>query len=135
MACELILIPPEHVARVWNNIAPLIAAAMVKTQLSDFGILKQQIHDGHALLWVAFDGSVFKAAAATQVSIVNGRKYCTIIACGGSGRRDWLPLIHGLENYARAENCEAMRIYGRHGWSRVLPDYKIVGHITERKLI
>jgi hypothetical protein len=39
-----------------------------------------------------------------------------------------------IENYARAEGCEAMRIFGRPGWSRVLPDYKIIGHITERKL-
>lgn len=136
MACELVLIPPDHVARIWDKAGALIASAMHKTQLSDLEILKRQLHSGQALLWVAVDAPTFtvKATAATQVAIVNGHKYCTIIACGGNGRADWLPLIHGLEDYARAQHCEAMRIFGRKGWSRVLPDYNIVGHITERKL-
>jgi hypothetical protein len=28
----------------------------------------------------------------------------------------WLPLIDGIETYARAEGCTRVRIFGRKGW-------------------
>jgi len=134
MLCDLILIPTDRINLVWPTVAPLIAAGMHKMDLSDFDVLTRELHKGAALLWVAFDGEQLKAAAATQVTIVHGRKHCTIIALGGKDRRQWLPLIEGLEDYARAQGCAAMRMFGRAGWSRTLPNYQIVGHIIRRNL-
>jgi hypothetical protein len=49
-------------------------------------------------------------------------------------RRQWLPLIAGLEAYARAEGCAAMRIYGRRGWLKLLPDYRTSRVLLEKEL-
>jgi hypothetical protein len=62
------------------------------------------------------------------------RKVCVIIACGGIDMPRWLPLIEGIEKYARAEGCAAVRIVGRKGWARVLPDYRVHRVVLERKL-
>jgi hypothetical protein len=134
MTCQVLLVPTNRVGQIWDRVGPLLARAMTKLQIGDCGTLAQQLRDAQALLWIAVDGQELKAALATQVSIVDGRKYCTLVALGGRHRRDWLPMLGKIEDYARAEGCIAMRIYGRPGWSRVLPDYKIIGHITERKL-
>ena len=37
----------------------------------------------------------------------------------------WLHLLDGIEAFARAEGCDAMRIIGRKGWARVLKDYRV----------
>jgi len=132
--CELLFVQTEHIKDIWPKVSGFIAEAVHKLELSDFGILEKELFEGKALLWIALDGEHVKAASVTQITIVNGRKYCTIIALGGQDRDEWMPLISGLEQYARDMNCKAMRIFGRLGWSRVLPDYKIVGHISERTL-
>ena len=49
-------------------------------------------------------------------------------------RREWLPLLGALERYARAEGCKAMRIFGRRGWERLLPDYKPARVLLEKEL-
>jgi len=133
-SCQLHCINPRDVDLIWPLTANFIEAAMSKTNLSDFAIVADDVLAGRALLWVAAKDRNIQAAAVTQVTKANGHKYCTIVACGGIDRKEWLPLLDEIEDYARNENCVAMRFFGRNGWSRLLPDYKIIGHITERRL-
>src|SRR5581483_2696838 len=51
-----------------------------------------------------------------------------------SDRVEWLPLIAELEHYARREGCQAMRILGRRGWSRLLPEYRCTRVLLEKPL-
>jgi hypothetical protein len=134
MTCRLVCIDPARIGEAWPLVSELIANAMHKTNLSDFSVVKQDVLAGRALLWMAVNSKQAVAAAVTQIAVANGHKYCTIVACGGKDRTQWLRLIRGLEDYAQREGCEAMRIFGRSGWVRLLPDYRIVGHITERRL-
>jgi hypothetical protein len=134
MPCQLACIPPPRVAEIWPHVEQLIRAAIEKPRLDDFATVKHNLFNGGSLLWVAWNDSGVKAAAVTQIAIANGDKYCTICACGGRDSKEWLPLIRGLEVYAKQEMCRAMRIYGRRGWMRVLPDYKVVGYVLERTL-
>jgi hypothetical protein len=134
MTCRLHCVDPQSVDLIWPLVGKLIWSAMKRTSISDFDMLVADVLTGRALLWIATNDADVKAAAVTQISKANGRKHCTIIACGGVDHRDWLPLIEQIEDYARRENCAAMRLFGRNGWSRLMPDYKIVGHITERTL-
>ena len=52
----------------------------------------------------------------------------------GRDRGEWLPLLAGLERYAKSENCQAMRIFGRRGWERLLPDYKPARVLLQKEL-
>jgi hypothetical protein len=134
IACELICCDPAHVELVWPYVEPLIKAAVEKPRISDFAVVRHDLFSGGALLWIAWNGYEVKAAAVTQCAIANGDKTCTIVACGGQDNKEWLPLIAGLETYAKREGCRATRIMGRMGWKRILPDYQVAGYILERTL-
>jgi hypothetical protein len=133
MTCLLHCINPRNIDLVWPLTEHLIKAAMSHSNISDFDIVADDVLHGRALLWVATNGNTIVAAAVTQVTKANGHKYCTIVACAGIDCKEWLPLLDEVEQYAQREDCVAMRFFGRNGWSRLLPDYKIIGHITERK--
>ena len=115
---------------------------MERGAITDFGAVADAVLAGRALVWIAWDprsrpgagGPSIKAAAVTQLSTVGGHRFCTIVACGGNDRNEWLPLLAGLERYAKTENCKAMRIFGRRGWERVLPEYKRARVLLEKEL-
>ena len=132
--CELICIDPARVSEFWPHVAPLIRTAMERGAITDFRDVADAVFTGRALVWIAWDGMAIKAAAVTQLSTAGGARFCTIVACGGNGRNEWMPLLAGLERYAKTENCKAMRIFGRRGWERVLPDYKPARVLLEKEL-
>jgi hypothetical protein len=134
--CQLICIDPARTHEFWPHIAPLIKAAMVRGAITDFDDVQAAAFDGRALVWIAWNGTAIKAAAVTQLSTVHSERFCTIVACGAAGadRAAWLPLLAGLERYAKSENCQAMRIFGRRGWERLLPDYRPARVLLQKEL-
>jgi hypothetical protein len=132
--CKLICINPDLADKAWPYVGGLIQSAMIKTGLGDFAAVQHDVMNGGALLWIACDQTDIKAAAVTQIAVINGERNCTIVACAGHDGDGWLPLISGLEDYARNEECRAIRIFGRYGWARVFPTYKIIGYILEKGL-
>jgi hypothetical protein len=52
----------------------------------------------------------------------------------GSDMRRWIRLLDGIEDFARAEGCNATRIVGRQGWARVLPSYQTKRIVLEKEL-
>jgi hypothetical protein len=140
--CRLICIDPARISEFWPHVSPLIRAAMERGAITDFGEVADAVFAGRALVWIAWDpgsgpvagSTALKAAAVTQLSTIYGARFCTIVACGGNDRNEWLPLLAGLERYAEAENCKAMRIFGRRGWERLLPAYKAARVLLEKEL-
>lgn len=107
---------------------------MKRGGMGDAGQVYADVVAGRSLLWVAWDGQEIKGAAVTDLSEAMGRKLCTIVAYGGPGYRSFLQLLEGLEDYAGREGCVAMRIIGREGWKRALPDYRQRAVILEKEL-
>jgi hypothetical protein len=50
------------------------------------------------------------------------------------GMTAWLPLLAGIETYARAAGCACVRIMGRKGWARALPTYRTTRIVLEKEL-
>jgi hypothetical protein len=132
--CQLICIDPAQAHEFWPHVASLIKAAMEKGRLSSYADVEHAVRNGKALLWLAWNGEKIKAAAVTELTYANGEKFCTIVACGGHERSQWLPLIAGLEAYGRTQGCAAMRIYGRRGWRKLLPEYRTRRVLLEKEL-
>ncbi len=86
--------------------------------------------DGLFLLWIVIDQSKITAACVT--SLVGDA--CEIVATSGTGVNNWVHLIEGIEKYARAEGQVRVRIIGRKGWARLLPDYKQTAVVLERRI-
>ncbi len=132
---QLACVDPLHAQDVWPYARFFIWHAMRRGGLSSFVPLERSVLAGTALLWVAVeDAKALRAAAVTELQVTEWGKSCTIVACGGHGMREWLPLISGLEKYARAEGCKVVRIVGRKGWARMLKDYSATRIILEKEL-
>ncbi len=131
---QLVCVEPEHVREVWPLVAPLIERAIVTTGLSAFATIERDILLGTSLLWIAWNGVVIEAAAATSLQQTDAGKVCVITACAGTGMSRWLPLIRGIEAYAQAEGCRCVRIFGRKGWARVLEGYEQTYAIIDKRL-
>lgn len=143
--CQLLCVPPDKVALIWPRVSDLILAAMKRGDLSSFEPVESSVLTGHALLWLAVthedgreraDGARVQvhAAAVTELHQTEWRKVCVIVACGGTEMGRWLDLIGPIEEFARAEQCSAVRIMGRMGWTRVLPTYRPKRIVLEKEL-
>jgi hypothetical protein len=87
------------------------------------------------LLWLPVCGAEIFGACTTQlIKGDGGELICLILGLGGAGMKQWLHLIEDIEQYARDEGCARMRIEGRRGWQRALPEYQRTGVILERRL-
>jgi hypothetical protein len=153
--CHLVCVPPDKVALAWPPVRSLIFAAVKRGDLSSFGPVEASVLRGDALLWLALsceDGDSVRidAAAVTELHRTEWRKVCVVVACGApSGRlrtssrsdasraadmRRWIELLERIEEFARAEGCEATRIIGRKGWARVLTSYQTKRIVLEKDL-
>lgn len=119
---------------IWPVAAPLLERATAETGLSAFASIERDILLGVSLLWVAWNGAVIEAAAATSLQQTDAGNVCVITACAGTGMTRWLPLIRGIEAYAQAEGCRCVRIFGRKGWARVLDGYRQTYAIIDKRL-
>lgn len=134
MTCQLLCIPPGHLATVWPNVSHFVRSGVERCDFSDFCSIERDVLSSNALLWVAYDGQEIAGALVTQITQTEQRKICTLIAGGGKDRKRWLPLLEQIEQYAKAEGCSASRIVGREGWAAVLPDYRQRCVVLEKDL-
>lgn len=102
--------------------------------MGTFSTLERDVLSGGALVWLAYNEPKIESAAVTQIEHTECSRVCTIAACGGDDYENWIHLIGDIETYAAEENCDAVRIIGRQGWGRVLPDYKVSRVVLEKKL-
>ena len=125
---ELICVDPKRVHEIWPLAEPLLRRAIARTGLSAFRDIEREILCGNALLWLAVEGERSKvailAAASTRLQRTDTGKVCVITACAGKDMPRWLNLISRIEEFARAEGCNCVRIYGRKGWLRALEGYE-----------
>jgi hypothetical protein len=153
---RLVCVPPDRAAAIWPHVRALILAAMKRGGLSSFRPVEANVLAGDALLWLAWDGAHIQAAAVTELHATEWRKACVIVACGAPSGRScpsiaredggqpplrramgmaaWLPLLAGIETYARAAGCASVRIMGRKGWARALPTYRTTRIVLEKEL-
>jgi len=127
------LIPPEYVSQFWPHVKNLIYSAFQRGGLGSFSAVEGDTLAGRALLWLAWDGKLH-GVAITQIQQTEFEKSCVILACGGTGISEWLPLLETLERYAKSEGCKVIRLFGRKGWMKKLPMYKQKHIVLERQL-
>jgi len=137
-SAELACVDPDQVALIWPQVAPRLRQAILRTGLSAFADVEHDVLNGFALLWLAMSREdaafAIDAVATTRLEQTDAGKVCVIVACEGKARRRWLPLIRGIEAYAKAEGCRSVRIFGRRGWQRVLDGYAQTHVIIQKEL-
>lgn len=131
---DLVCVDPAQVHIIWPEVSHWIKRAMQRGDLGRFDDVEDHVLNGRMLLWLVWDKPKILAAVVTQLATTECTKACVIVACGGEKSGVWLHLISKIENYARAEGCAAVRIIGRSGWARVLPEFRVVHIVLEKRL-
>jgi hypothetical protein len=133
LSVDLVCVDPARIDEMWPHVRDKIRTAVEATGLSSFDDIESDVLTGMQLVWIAWDGNSILAAATTQLSKPLS-KVCTLTACSGYDRDQWLPLFAYIEKYATDEGCSSMRIFGRKGWERVLTGYKANYVVLEKAL-
>lgn len=109
---------------------------MEKGNLGRFDELEKDVLTGAAILWIGVEDNAVRVSVVTQILLTEKSKICMVQACGGDGLNNWIGLLPVIENYARVNKCDAVRLMGRKGWARVLKGYgyAIAKVVMERQL-
>ena len=120
------LVPNEYLHLVWDkardHLVHFEKRSGGKYSVDDIG---KMISDEIQQLWIiADDDHEVVGAVVTQVWETPQKKICDVVACAGDGLDDYLyESMKELENFARLNHCDAMRVEGRNGWLKVLEPY------------
>ena len=131
---SLVCIDPGEAHKTWPHIETLLERATKRSGEVTLRELYEQILSGSALVWLAVSGGEIYGVAVTRLVIGPNGKYCELIACAGRRMSLWLPLLAKIEEFARAEGCESVRLSGRRGWARVLKEYREPWTTLEKRL-
>lgn len=131
---EAVCVDPKRAKEIWPVIKHWLRAAHDRGDLTTFAELEKSCLEGNGLIWLAWNGKTLEGAAVTELIRTDRSLYCLIQACGGGNAKNWLHLLASIEQFARDEGCDFVRIVGRRGWKRLLNNYKEKLVVLERPL-
>ena len=132
---NLACVPPAMAGELMPLAHRFVASAIERIGLSDLQDVVSDVLSGRSLLWLAVDDcGVIHGAGVTELVREPTGTVCVIVAWGADDQKRCAPLLTTIEQFARDECCKSVRIIGRDGWSRVLPDYQRKAVILERQL-
>lgn len=75
-------------------------------------------------LWIVSIRGEPVAAFVTEIRVMDYGKGLWVVACGGTGMREWLPEVEStLQGFARDKGCDHIQMSGRRGWLREMKSY------------
>lgn len=122
--CLALCVPPDQVEEFAHIARPLLDQA---TRVGDWTAdnIWREVCGGDMLLWLAVDSPLIYAVVVTKLTKGPSGLWCSVIAAAGTDMDKWKHLMRDIEAYARAEGCNELRLSGRPGWARVLPDFEM----------
>lgn len=112
------------VPKVWREVRPFIERALAEgaghfaPEDIRAALLRRDMQ-----LWIVRRPDRSAAGAlVTEIVAYPRLKVCRLVlaAAADGGREDWLPWRRFVEDWARVQGCQAMELYGRPGWARIV---------------
>ena len=118
----IVKVPPEDLFIIWNEVEPLIKKAL------DDCYKAQDILDGlmetRFQLFISWEDRV-ESAVVTEVAKYPQKKILRYFLAGGENMNNWLePIQKEIEQFAKDNQCDAIEVAGRKGWTRKLKGYE-----------
>ena len=111
-------IHPEQVVEVWQHAEPDISAALARSGEYTAHDMLVKLVTGNAQLWL-----VYGAWAITEIQVFPRKRVALLTALGGVFAKDHVREMRDvLYQWARHYQAEEIRIVGRRGWLRYLPE-------------
>lgn len=123
---EVIAIPAHKAMIYWAQAKEFIWPAFEEYpgEMAPEDVLKRLL-EGRMLLWIAWEDRVI-GGVLTDIFDYADFKAVRLIALGGERFEDWRePLDILLDDFAKLWNCRRIEFYGRKGWAKRLPNYKL----------
>ena len=134
----------EFIEQAWPLLEPYFALAFRRapTDLTTETI-RQQAHETRMQLWAIYERDrplPLLCAAATGIRPRGDERLCEFYAFAGRDLKTWMrPMLNRFERMARGQDVQWLRLEGRPGWARFLPDFTVVsltnGRIAMEKRI
>lgn len=114
----------------WPLVEPLLKRALTADDIST-DEMRALAEQDRMMIWAIFDPEKplpLKAAGATGLQKAGDETVVEIQALGGADMKSWLDAaLDEFENMAFEHGVDIIRIIGRRGWAKHLPDYLKVG--------
>ncbi len=128
----IIQVPKEDLHFIWNEVEPLIKKALDDTY-SARDILDGLVKNSFQL-FISWEKKV-ESAVITEVVQYPQKKICRYFLAGGNNMDNWLePIQQTIEKFAKYNNCNAVEVAGRKGWSKKLKGYEQKVYLFSKEL-
>jgi len=125
--CKVVLIQPGDLELVWDEVVPLIEAALKYSEGEVIPEdLVQPIKTGKMQLWVAMSGGVI-AAMITEIVVYPRKRVLRVITIAGKdghGMSKWYGFLPLVEGFALSNNCSSLEAWTRKGMAKKLTDWE-----------
>lgn len=111
----------EQVPFVWDRVKDHIQRALDRGSNYTLEDIYDNLLFGDMQLWVWQSDDCRAEIYAALVTTIQTRKnvtFCLFLALGGSKLDEWIEFLPIVERWAKENDCDEMRIYGRIGWAR-----------------
>ena len=125
--CKVELIQPGDLELVWDEVVPLIEAALKHSEgeVIPEDLIKP-IKIGKMQLWVALSDGVI-AAMITEIVVYPRKRVLRVITIAGKdgyGMSRWYGFLPLVEGFALNNNCSSLEAWTRKGMAKKLTDWE-----------
>ena len=131
---KALLVSQKMLKSIWPMVSDILQSAV---SLFDGYILEDvldRLKDGRYLLFVAAEDKTIHAALVLQVIDYPQKKTCHVHLVAGKGVNNWIGLMADIEEFANAMGCEDIEFIGRHGWSKLIPEFDSPARLYRKAL-
>lgn len=125
MERSLGIIPDEYRRKHWDKIEAKIDQALVHgTGEHSASDIYDGLEEGEFLLWGGLTGDKLHSIAIINLLYFPRKKILNIMVSACDNVEVFLgEFMHQLQEFAKENECEAIRVHGRKGWMKVLEKY------------
>jgi hypothetical protein len=126
------------VAQQWPRMAELLGPVMARDEVDNtLDDVRQFLLAGSMQAWHV-DWRVIVVTAIQPFGANPQRptkRVCQVVFCSGEGMSDWLEeVVEALTAWAKSQDCDCLRISGRRGWIKTLPEFRETCTTLEKTL-
>ena len=116
------IVEQHEIDNVWDDVKGYIAET--SDEILNENDVYEWLKTGFYTLWVATprDSDKILGTMTLEYASYPRHNMCRIVSIAGK-MKDWIDDIYILENWAKAQGCHFLGLYGRKGWKKVLKEY------------
>lgn len=109
----------DQIPDIWPFVRPHIARGLEDSDWVPSEVLESLLKS-EMQLWTSENQGFIESAVVTAIQ--DG--YCLLLCAGGGNLNHWKHYLVVIEEWAKDNGVDEIRIYGRRGWLRALPGFR-----------